>query len=82
MSVILCCSHLRKRLYHGGITSAASWAHSFLDVRENSRRWSSNWKTICQDKEDIVEYNPSKPENKVSIVAKATGKCVCWVTAV
>lgn len=30
MSVILCCSHLRKRLYHGGITSAASWAHFWM----------------------------------------------------
>lgn len=81
MGVILYCTHQRKRLYHGEITSAASWAH-LLDVRENSRRWSSNFKRICQDKEEIVEHNLSKLENQVSIVANAMGKCVCWVTAV
>lgn len=63
------------------ITSAASWAN-LLDVKENSRKWNSDWKTICQDKEDTVEYNPSKLENQVSIVGKAMGKCVCWFTAV
>lgn len=31
MSVILCCTHLRKRLYHSEIESAASWAYLLLE---------------------------------------------------